>query len=80
MASLFLRKLSQSTSNIPPPHIIDKLLNLVERFLPMPSLNTKDAQDSNNGAYARTAHTLNNLMFALAFVIYLLVIIFSFVF
>jgi hypothetical protein len=80
LASLFLRKLSQSSSNIPPPHSVDKFLSFVERFLPMPSLDTKDAQSSNSGSYARTAHTLNNLIFALAFVIYLLVIIFSFVF
>ncbi|KAI6171008.1 ShKT domain and Neurotransmitter-gated ion-channel ligand-binding domain-containing protein [Aphelenchoides bicaudatus] len=80
LASLFLRKLSQSTSNIPPPHFVDKFLSLIERFLPMPSMNTKDTQESNNGAYARMAHTLNNLMFALAFIIYALVIVFSFVF
>ncbi|KAI6233899.1 ShKT domain and Neurotransmitter-gated ion-channel ligand-binding domain-containing protein [Aphelenchoides fujianensis] len=80
IVSLFLRKISQSTSNIPPPHFLNRFVGFIENFLPMPSIESKDAQESNSGAYSRIAHTLNNLLFAFFTLVYILVIVCSFVF
>ena len=78
--SLLLRKISQSSSNIPPPRLVERLVSAVERILPMPSIETKDAQDSSGGTYSRVAHAFNNLTFALFTLVYLIVIIFTFIF
>ncbi|KAI6202541.1 ShKT domain and Neurotransmitter-gated ion-channel ligand-binding domain-containing protein [Aphelenchoides besseyi] len=76
IVSLLLRKISQSTSNIPPPHLINRFVGFVENFLPMPSMDSKDAQESNSGVYSRIAHTINNLTFAFFTLIYMLVIVY----
>ncbi|KAI6229200.1 ShKT domain and Neurotransmitter-gated ion-channel ligand-binding domain-containing protein [Aphelenchoides besseyi] len=80
IVSLLLRKISHSTSNIPPPHLINRFVGFVENFLPMPSMESKDAQESNSGVYSRIAHTINNLTFAFFTLVYILVIVWSFVF
>ncbi|TMS39414.1 hypothetical protein L596_005941 [Steinernema carpocapsae] len=77
--SLVLRRLSQSASQIPPPHIVDVVTSMIDKFVPMPSPG-KDSEETTQGKYSGVAHTMNNLIFAICFILYVIVITFSFVF
>lgn len=79
LSSLALRRLSQATTNIPPPRAIDAALTIVDRFVPIPR-GGKDSDETQAGQYSEMAHSLNNLLFAVLFLIYAVVIITSFVF
>lgn len=77
--SLILRKMSQSESQIPPPHTVDQFIGLVNRILRIP-ISNKEAHGTSQGSYAPLAHVLNNLCFAIFLIAYLLAIAFSFIF
>ncbi|CAD5225692.1 unnamed protein product [Bursaphelenchus xylophilus] len=79
ITSLALRRLSQSTSNIPPPNIINRIVDLVETVLPLPQ-PTKDAEDSQSSHYSRVAHVFNNLIYGIVACLYIVIIVFSFLF
>lgn len=79
LSSLMLRRLSQTSTNIPAPRAIDAALAIVDRFIPIPR-GGKDAEDTQAGQYSDIAHSLNNLIFALFFVIYVVVVVACFVF
>uniref|UniRef100_A0A1I7Y6W0 ShKT domain-containing protein n=1 Tax=Steinernema glaseri TaxID=37863 RepID=A0A1I7Y6W0_9BILA len=79
IVSLVLRRLCQSSSQIPPPHSVDVVLSVIDRFVPIPA-PAKDAEDTTQGKYSGVAHTLNNLVFAISFLVYVIAITFSFVF
>uniref|UniRef100_A0AC34QS95 ShKT domain-containing protein n=1 Tax=Panagrolaimus sp. JU765 TaxID=591449 RepID=A0AC34QS95_9BILA len=79
--SLILRKMALTTSTLPPPRFLTNILSYVDKFLPSfgDSANEKESGESESqGPYAHIAYTLNNLIFACLFMIYIVVIAFSF--
>lgn len=79
LLALGLRRLAQNSSNIPPPHFINKIVDFVDNILPMPQ-QTKDAEDAQNGHYSKVAYVFNNLIYGFITCLYIVVIVFSFVF
>ncbi|CAJ0933297.1 unnamed protein product, partial [Mesorhabditis belari] len=77
VASLILERLASSPTDIPPPHSVDRLVSLVSLVLPLPK-TTKHEDVSLK--YAAPAHALNQVLFCISFIIYVFVIIASFVF
>ena len=81
IASLALRKLSQTNSNIPLPRTIYALVSFADKILPIPKSGKDSAEEiGSSGDYADVALTLNNLLFTIFLIIYLLVMVISFVF
>lgn len=76
--SLALQRLAASRWEIPPPHAVDQFIAFVDRFLPLPPGGKH--LDEAAQKYAPLAYSLNNLLFLISFVVYLLVIFVSFVF
>uniref|UniRef100_A0A0M3JZ43 ShKT domain-containing protein n=1 Tax=Anisakis simplex TaxID=6269 RepID=A0A0M3JZ43_ANISI len=81
IVSLILRRIAQTESTIPPPHVVDQFVTLINRFLPISSspASTKEVDNSRN-QHAPFAHCVNNLMFLFTLCIYLIVITASFIF
>jgi small-conductance mechanosensitive channel len=78
LSTLILRRLSQSNSNIPLPRSLYVALTLADKILPVPKGSKEVGEESMAGNYSDVALTLNNLVFCLVFIIYLLVIVPSF--
>uniref|UniRef100_A0A915D931 Uncharacterized protein n=1 Tax=Ditylenchus dipsaci TaxID=166011 RepID=A0A915D931_9BILA len=79
LTSVGLRKFSQTNTNIPLPRVVYAVLAVVDKLVPLP-LPGKDAEESSSGYYSEIAHSLNHLLFAIVFFIYLVNVAVCFVF
>ncbi|VDO19728.1 unnamed protein product [Heligmosomoides polygyrus] len=77
VTSLVLERLASSPADIPPPHSVDRVVQLIDRILPLPK---KSKHEDESLKYAGLAHAANHAIFALSSIVYLLVILDSFVF
>jgi len=80
IVSLALRRLSQTNSNIPLPRSFYAVASVADKILPVPKGGKDSAEESSVGNYSEIALTFNNLIFTIFFMIYLLVIVISFIF
>ncbi|EPB74187.1 shTK domain protein [Ancylostoma ceylanicum] len=75
--SLILERVATSPTEIPPPHSVDRFVQLVDKALPLPK---KSKHEDESLKYAAFAHAVNHAIFSLSTLVYLFVILDSFVF
>ncbi|KHJ75753.1 hypothetical protein OESDEN_24631 [Oesophagostomum dentatum] len=77
VVSLILERLASTPAEIPPPHSVDRFVQMVDRILPLPK---KSKHEDESLKYAAVAHAANHAIFSLSTLVYLFVILDSFVF
>ncbi|VDM55274.1 unnamed protein product [Angiostrongylus costaricensis] len=77
VVSLVLERLAGYSAQIPPPHSIDRFVLIVDRFLPLPK---QSKHEDESMKYSALSHACNHVIFAISSIVYLFVILGSFVF
>uniref|UniRef100_A0A7E4VTQ5 ShKT domain-containing protein n=1 Tax=Panagrellus redivivus TaxID=6233 RepID=A0A7E4VTQ5_PANRE len=79
LLSLILRKLALSNTSLPPPRRLTAFVELIDKVLPFSSATNKESEnEAALGSYAYVAYGINNVVFAFFFLVYIIVIAFSF--